>query len=142
MRVSHCALECNTLYLYDSMASPYMYISLSQWKRVHSEPGMRTCARTYRSLWKLYKLSCASPHRLPRLLPSIESTETQMHDWRRVGKPALPLDDISSPIRASLLCDIGLFLANRSTHPAGLETIAPNRAPGAHNAGATVTDSR
>jgi hypothetical protein len=44
-----------------------------------------------------YKPSYASPrHNLPRLFPSIESTEKQMHDWRRVGKPALPLDDIFS----------------------------------------------
>jgi hypothetical protein len=60
----------------------------------------------YRSSWKLCKPSCASPHHsLLRLFPSIESTEKQMHDFRLMTSP---------PIRVSLPCDIGLFLASRS----------------------------
>jgi hypothetical protein len=43
------------------------------------------------------KPSCALPHQsLPRLFPSIENTENQTYDCRRVGKPALLLEPVSS----------------------------------------------
>jgi hypothetical protein len=63
-----------------------------------------------------------------------------MHEWRRVGKPALPPDDISSnqgqsPVRYRSVLSKQVQLAE-------LETVAPKGASGAYNSGATVTNDR
>jgi hypothetical protein len=95
----------------------------------------------YRSSWKLCKPSCASPHHcLLRLFPSIESTEKQMHDWPRVGKPALPPDDIpsnqgQSPVRYR-------SVLGKQVHLAELETVVSKGASRAYNSGATVNNDR
>jgi hypothetical protein len=63
-----------------------------------------------------------------------------MDGQRRVSKPALPLDDVSSnqgqsPVRYRPIL-------GKQAQLAGLETVAPKGASGALNSGATVTNGR
>jgi hypothetical protein len=81
-------------------------------KERRSDPGIRSYATCSYEVIETCKPSSASPHYSYFLLSKV-----LIHRCMTSGGSASPRFRlmIFSPIRASLLCDIGLFLANRST---------------------------